>query len=169
MLRDGVLMSPDRGVLEGITRKTVVELSARLNIDCRLTKVPVDVLRKADEVFISSTAGGIMPVRSVDESRSATARRAPSRRASRKCTGNCTTIRLTARLCATSWLRSLEPACSMREHVLRIKSAHDPRQQPAAHEIAGRQSRVERDRLELTIVDKDDGSEEVGDADDIDQ
>jgi branched-chain amino acid aminotransferase len=67
VLRDGVLMSPDRGVLEGITRKTVVELSARLNIDCRLTKVPVATLRKADEVFISSTAGGIMPVRSVDK------------------------------------------------------------------------------------------------------
>jgi len=67
VLRDGVLMSPDRGVLEGITRKTVIELSVKLNIDCRLTKVPVDVLRKADEVFISSTAGGIMPVRSIDK------------------------------------------------------------------------------------------------------
>jgi branched-chain amino acid aminotransferase len=66
VLRNGVLLSPDRGVLEGITRKTVVELSARLNIDCRLAKVPVDVLRHADEVFISSTAGGVMPVKSVD-------------------------------------------------------------------------------------------------------
>jgi branched-subunit amino acid aminotransferase/4-amino-4-deoxychorismate lyase len=67
VLREGMLMSPDRGVLEGITRKTVVELSAALNIDCRLTKVPLSALRTADEVFISSTAGGIMPVRSVDE------------------------------------------------------------------------------------------------------
>jgi len=67
VLRDGVLMSPDRGVLEGITRKTVVELAATMNIDCRLTKVPADVLRRADEVFISSTAGGIMPVRSIDK------------------------------------------------------------------------------------------------------
>ena len=67
VLQDGVLMSPDSGVLEGITRKTVVELSAKLNIDCRLTKVPVATLREADEVFISSTAGGILPVRSVDE------------------------------------------------------------------------------------------------------
>jgi branched-chain amino acid aminotransferase len=66
VLRDGVLLSPDRGVLEGITRKTVVELSVRLNIDCRLARVPVALLRSADEVFISSTAGGIMPVRSVD-------------------------------------------------------------------------------------------------------
>ena len=67
VLRDGVLMSPDRGVLEGITRKTVVELAGRMNIECRLTKVPVDHMRKADEVFISSTAGGIMPVRSIDK------------------------------------------------------------------------------------------------------
>jgi branched-chain amino acid aminotransferase len=67
LLRDGMLMSPDGGVLEGITRKTVLELSAQLNIDCRLTKVSVDVLRKADEVFLSSTAGGIMPVRSIDK------------------------------------------------------------------------------------------------------
>ena len=67
VLRGGVLMSPDGGVLEGITRRTAVELSARLNIDCRLTKIPADTLRNADEVFITSTAGGIMPVRSVDD------------------------------------------------------------------------------------------------------
>jgi len=65
-LSDGVLLSPDSGVLEGITRKTVVELSARLNIDYRLAKMPAETLRDADEVFITSTAGGIMPVRSID-------------------------------------------------------------------------------------------------------
>ena len=59
-------MSPDSGVLEGITRQTVVELSAKLNIDCRLTKMPAKTLREADEVFITSTAGGIMPVRTID-------------------------------------------------------------------------------------------------------
>ena len=65
-LTGGVLLSPDSGVLEGITRKTVVELSARLNIDCRLTRMSAKTLREADEVFITSTAGGIMPVRSID-------------------------------------------------------------------------------------------------------
>jgi branched-subunit amino acid aminotransferase/4-amino-4-deoxychorismate lyase len=67
VLADGTLMSPDRGVLEGITRKTVVELAQTLNVDCRLTKVPVKGLREADEVFITSTAGGVMPVRSIDK------------------------------------------------------------------------------------------------------
>lgn len=65
-LSDGVLLSPDSGVLEGLTRQTVMELSDRLNIDCRFAQISAEALRGADEVFLSSTAGGIMPVRSVD-------------------------------------------------------------------------------------------------------
>ncbi|HJO75747.1 MAG TPA: aminotransferase class IV [Rhodospirillales bacterium] len=66
-LREGALLSPDSGVLEGITRKTVLELSAELNIDGRLARISADQLRASDEVFITSTAGGIMPVKSIDE------------------------------------------------------------------------------------------------------
>ena len=65
-LRGGVLTSPDSGVLEGITRKTVLQLSDALNIQGRLARLPVEELRAADEVFLSSTAGGIMPVRTID-------------------------------------------------------------------------------------------------------
>ncbi len=65
-LSGGVLTSPDSGVLEGITRKTVLELSNALNIQGRLARLPVEELRGADEVFMSSTAGGIMPVRTID-------------------------------------------------------------------------------------------------------
>jgi branched-chain amino acid aminotransferase len=65
-LSGGVLMSPDSGVLEGITRRTVIDLSEKLNIDCRLTKIPARTLREADEVFITSTAGGIMPIRGIN-------------------------------------------------------------------------------------------------------
>ncbi len=65
-LYGGALCSPDSGVLEGITRQTVIELSEQLNVACQITKLPVDTLTKADEVFLTSTAGGIMPVTSVD-------------------------------------------------------------------------------------------------------
>ncbi len=65
-LEDGQLTSPDEGVLEGITRRTVVELAGRLNIEARLEKLPVDRLRGAEEIFLTSTAGGIVPVKSVD-------------------------------------------------------------------------------------------------------
>ncbi len=65
-LSDGVLVSPDQGALEGITRKTVYELSEKLNVEAREGKFKADQLRAAEEVFITSTAGGIMPVRSID-------------------------------------------------------------------------------------------------------
>ena len=59
-------MSPDEGVLPGITRKTVIELAEQLNIDAQLDKMTVNDLRAAEEVFLTSTAGGIVPVRSID-------------------------------------------------------------------------------------------------------
>ena len=66
MLRGGELLSPDAGVLEGITRRTVLELSEQLNIEGRLARFTADELRDSDEILLTSTAGGIMPVRSVD-------------------------------------------------------------------------------------------------------
>ena len=63
----GRLVSPDSGVLEGITRRTVLELCDQLNIRGELGRFTANDLRGADEVFLSSTAGGIMPVRKVDE------------------------------------------------------------------------------------------------------
>lgn len=65
-LTGGRLVSPDRGVLEGITRRTVLELAGKLNIDARLEPLKADALRGADEVFLSSTAGGIIPVNHID-------------------------------------------------------------------------------------------------------
>ena len=65
-LRGGRLLSPESGVLEGITRKTVLELCAEFNIEGRLARITAEELRGADEVFLSSTAGGVIPVKSID-------------------------------------------------------------------------------------------------------
>ena len=37
-----------------------------MNIEARLEKLPVDRMRDAEEIFLTSTAGGIVPVKSVD-------------------------------------------------------------------------------------------------------
>jgi branched-chain amino acid aminotransferase len=66
VVKAGTLTTPDRGILEGITRKTVIELSAKLNIKAHIGPCSGPFLKSADEVFITSTAGGIIPVRSVD-------------------------------------------------------------------------------------------------------
>jgi len=68
MIKDGRLLSPDSNVLKGITRLTIFELCRDvLNIEAKLCQVPVDLLRNADEIFLCTTAGGVMPVRALDD------------------------------------------------------------------------------------------------------
>jgi len=62
----GAISTPGRGVLEGITRRTVIELANGHGIPIEERSVPAASLRRADEVFLSSTAGGIIPVTTVD-------------------------------------------------------------------------------------------------------
>ena len=62
----GRLISPDWGVFEGITRRTIFEMCAETNVEAKLVKMKADDLHAADEVFIASTAGGIMPVSTID-------------------------------------------------------------------------------------------------------
>jgi branched-chain amino acid aminotransferase len=63
----GALLTPERGVLEGITRRTVLDLAEELNISAKLGRFDAKVLKEADEVFITSTAGGVMPVTKVND------------------------------------------------------------------------------------------------------
>jgi branched-chain amino acid aminotransferase len=59
---DGVIASPPRGVLEGITRRSVFDLCADLGVSYEIRPISRDELAQAEEVFFSTTAGGIMPV-----------------------------------------------------------------------------------------------------------
>ena len=61
-----VLLTPASGVLEGITRRTVLELAAELGIEARSESFAAQVLGESSEIFITSTAGGVMPVTTLD-------------------------------------------------------------------------------------------------------
>ena len=63
----GEVATPPAGVLRGITRQTALELCAELGIAAHLRAVSPAALRAADEVFITSTAGGVMPVTRIDD------------------------------------------------------------------------------------------------------
>ena len=65
-LFDGELITPDSGVLEGITRMTVMELCDEGNVTARAGRIRGEILPKADEIFMASTAGGIIPINAVD-------------------------------------------------------------------------------------------------------
>ena len=66
MVKDGVVRTPDRGVLEGISRKTAIELCGTLGIALRIEPVPAADLRRADEVFLTSSGGGVLPIARID-------------------------------------------------------------------------------------------------------
>ena len=66
VVKDGVLMTPRSGVLEGITRETVLEIACKLGKKAVETDIAKYDLYTADEVFLCSTAGGIIPVTDID-------------------------------------------------------------------------------------------------------
>ena len=59
--------TPGRTCLEGITRRSVGELCEELGYGFDIGTVTPEQLREADEVFLATTAGGVMPVSRVDE------------------------------------------------------------------------------------------------------
>ena len=60
------LTTPARGVLEGITRRTAIELATEYGYEVLQCNLHADEARGADEVFVTSTAGGIMPITKID-------------------------------------------------------------------------------------------------------
>jgi branched-chain amino acid aminotransferase len=60
------IATPRDNILDGITRNVVIELARELGMDVEERLVECSELKSADEIFITSTAGGIMPVRSLD-------------------------------------------------------------------------------------------------------
>jgi branched-chain amino acid aminotransferase len=66
-VKDGRLFTPAQNVLEGITRRTVLDLAVELGIPAEEGDYPAADLIDADEAFITSTAGGIMPISRVGD------------------------------------------------------------------------------------------------------
>ena len=62
----GRVVTPDAGVLEGITRRSVFELCDGMGLPCEARRVSAAEAREADEIFLSTTAGGIMPAARID-------------------------------------------------------------------------------------------------------
>lgn len=58
---NGVVATPRRGALEGITRLSVMELCEELHLPLEVRDIHADEFRAADEIFACTTAGGIMP------------------------------------------------------------------------------------------------------------
>ncbi len=77
MVKRGILYTPRDNILAGITRQTVMELAEAVGLPVVEGRIQPFDLYNADEVFLSSTAGGIFPVAQLDGRRIADGKPGP--------------------------------------------------------------------------------------------
>ena len=65
-VKEGRVTTPEGTCLLGISRQTALDLLAEQNVERVIGPISPGELRAADEVFITSTAGGILPVTRID-------------------------------------------------------------------------------------------------------
>jgi branched-chain amino acid aminotransferase len=68
IVRDGKLYTSTigSGILNGITRDSVIQIARDMDIEVVETSIPREMLYIADELFFTGTAAEITPIRSVD-------------------------------------------------------------------------------------------------------
>lgn len=61
------VVTSDHGVLHGITRRTVLEMCAEAGLSTETRALPLEEFLEADEIFLSTSAGGVVPITKVDD------------------------------------------------------------------------------------------------------
>ncbi len=64
---DARVVTPDEGVLGGVTRRTVLEMCAESGLTTEVRELPLEEFLEADEIFLSSSGGGVLPITRVDD------------------------------------------------------------------------------------------------------
>lgn len=67
--KDGKLFTPalNSGCLNGVTRQAVIDLAGRLKVKVSAAKVTLKDLGRADEIFLTNSLVGVMPVTTIEE------------------------------------------------------------------------------------------------------
>ncbi|WP_298453319.1 branched-chain amino acid transaminase [uncultured Marinobacter sp.] len=67
IMRNGILHTPElTSCLEGITRQTILDFAAELNIPVKERRITRDEVYVADEAFFTGTAAEVLPIRELD-------------------------------------------------------------------------------------------------------
>ena len=67
IVKEGGVLTPGDNLLQGITRLTVFELCTLLELEAKTADLKAEDLQNAEEAFISTTGGGIVPVAQVND------------------------------------------------------------------------------------------------------
>jgi len=78
IVKDNLLITPDlEASLDGITRRTILDLAEELNIKYEIKKLKSGDVLDADEAFFSGTAAEIVPIKSLDNKQIGEGKRGP--------------------------------------------------------------------------------------------
>jgi len=68
VVKDGVILTPSQNsnILPGITRKVIIELIQNQNIPFQETAITTETLKRADEIWLTSSTREIIPVTELD-------------------------------------------------------------------------------------------------------
>ena len=78
VVRDGVIYTPDvTSCLDGITRKTVMQLAGELGYTVKEKRITRDEVYIADEAFFTGTAAEVTPIRELDGRQIGAGKRGP--------------------------------------------------------------------------------------------
>lgn len=78
IVSDGKLFTPDlTSALDGITRRTVIQLAGEMGISCVEKRITRDEVYVADEAFFTGTAAEVTPIRELDNRVIGSGRRGP--------------------------------------------------------------------------------------------
>ena len=78
IVKDNLLITPDlEASLDGITRRTILDLAEELNIKYEIKKLKSEDVLDADEAFFSGTAAEIVPIKSLDNKQIGEGKRGP--------------------------------------------------------------------------------------------
>jgi branched-chain amino acid aminotransferase len=78
MVREGRLITPElTSALDGITRNTIVQLAADMDLEVQERRITRDEVYIADEAFFTGTAAEVLPIRELDGRQIGTGGRGP--------------------------------------------------------------------------------------------
>lgn len=67
IIKDGKILSPAKNILPGVTMNVISKMCKDHGIEFEYTDISTEMLRAADDMFASTTAGGIISVSMVDD------------------------------------------------------------------------------------------------------
>ena len=66
-VKDGKILTSDHGVLEGISRQTILDICDELSLKKEVRPISREEFMEADEIFLTTSSGGVVPITKVND------------------------------------------------------------------------------------------------------